>query len=211
MPRLRIIFPWALLTVSLTANVLLWRDKTQHPATPSPSLSQIPAASSPRPLTSSAVNSESAAISSPPPSFTPHPSSFTLRSTASRSAAFAGYADLLVEDIKTQEQIDALNQLLARWVATDPTAAATWLGQYDQAPFYDPAALHVTNHLVATERFTEASTWADLISDPSLRETAHEAIIAESFRAKKIDASAVRLSGLPAPRVEAILNGSRLD
>jgi hypothetical protein len=206
MTGLRALFPWTLFAASLATNVLLWHNNAHRSSPLSPPTSHTPSASSPRPLPSSAVNS----VSSPTPVTSPVPS-VTLHSTASRSTAFSGYADLLAEDIKTQEQIDALNHLLARWVATDPTAAASWLAHYDDAPFYDPAALHITNHLVGTQRFAEASIWADLIRDPSLRETAREAIIAESFRAKKIDASAVRLSDLPAPRIEAILNGSRLD
>ena len=206
MTGLRALFPWTLLAASLATNVLLWHNNAQRSSSPSPPSSHAPFAPSPPPLPSSAVNpvSSSAPITSPAPSA-------TLYSTTARSAAFSGYADLLAEDVKTQEQIDALNHLLARWVATDPAAAASWISHYDDAPFYDPAALHIANHLVSSQRFTEAFLWADLIRDPSLRETAREAIIAESFRAKKIDAASVRLSGLPAPRIEAILNGSRLD
>jgi hypothetical protein len=133
------------------------------------------------------------------------------RTTAERSAAFSAYADLLAEDVKTSQQIEDLNELLARWVATAPADAALWLGRYDDAPFYDSAARHIALNLVGKQHFKEASAWAALIRDPALRDGAREAIVAESFRAKIIAAPDVCRSGLPADRVEAILNGARLD
>jgi hypothetical protein len=208
MPRILII-SWALLAGSLVLNVSLWRSAAGSPGEAQPAAIARPP--SPPPFQVSAVKSDShvATPESPP---TARPSSLsTLQSTATRSAAFHGYADLLAEDVKTHEQLTSLHNLLARWVATDPSAAASWLAQHDDAAFYDPAALHIANHLIAAQRFAEARAWADLIRHPDLRIEALEAILAESYRAKKIDADALRLSGLPSVRIEAILNGSRLD
>jgi len=218
MLRLRATFPWLLLAASLAVNLHLWRRASvsalpyeSHRPHKTPSETSAPSATSSSfaPFVPSRDIISTTAPSINAPSLNSQPS--TLASTASRSSAFRGYADLLAEDVKTAGQIAALNQLLARWVATAPTDAATWLASHDDAPFYDPAALHVAKHLVASERFSEASAWADLIRDPALQEDARDAIVAESFRAKKIDASAVRVSGLPPERIAAILNGSRLD
>ncbi|ATC64492.1 hypothetical protein CMV30_11300 [Nibricoccus aquaticus] len=214
MPALRTTLPWLLLAASLAANIYLWPRPTSSSATHKShethrtykSYSETPI-SSPTHLQSPTTPLASALTPSPPPNSQPS----TLTSTATRSRAFEGYADLLAEEAKTTEQLSALNELLARWVATAPTDAATWLAQHDDTPFYDSAARHIALHLIAKQSFDSAATWADLIRDPALREEARDALIAESYRAKKIDAQAVRLSGLSPAHIESILNGSRLD
>ena len=211
--RFRRSVPWLLLAVSVAANATLFLKlkSTRTSPPPPPALNAQPATLDPVRLSTfnpqrpsspgpASLNSQRSTLNSS-----------ALSSTSARSAAFRGYAELLAEEVKTDEQIAALNQLLARWVATDPVTAAVWLSQHDEAPFYDPAALHVAQHLVATQRYTEASSWAELIRDPAQRAVAHEAIVAERFRARQIDRSDVQRSGLSPERIAAILNGSRLD
>lgn len=190
-------FPWLLLAVSLTGN-LLWLSQ-DAPTAAAPTKATIspvktvlpPSESTPRSLDNSTVTSVP-----------------VIRAT--ESATLASYIDLLARDVTTAEQKSGINQVLARWLSVDPAAASEWLNNHPHKVF-DPAVRTAAVNLVAANRIQEAAEWASSIQDPSERMQAFIAIYAESYRHHKISAQQLRATGLPKDVIDGILNYSTLD
>ncbi len=100
---------------------------------------------------------------------------------------------------------------LARWIATAPADALEWLGQQEDGPAHDPAALQISTYFLARADFANAQIWAELIRDPALSLQARTAVFVERYRAHQIDNEAILRSGLPPKTITAILDGSLLD
>lgn len=131
------------------------------------------------------------------------------------AAAFAAYADVLAGSLETPGQHDDLARVLSRWVAVDPAGASEWLNRRPDDPRFDLPVAQVATHLVAGGDYGRAREWADSIRTPEVRVMAIEEILAEQYRAGRITASQLAAraheDGLPADRLRAILDYSRLD
>lgn len=84
-----------------------------------------------------------------------------------------------------------------RWAKTDPTAAATWLGNLSEGPSRDAAVGAFTNRITPSDP-QAAVQWAATISDETLRENQTESAVRAWL---KVDPSNARVwignSGLP--------------
>lgn len=131
------------------------------------------------------------------------------------TAAFAAYADLLAGSLETPGQHDDLARVLSRWIAVDPAGASAWLNRRPDDPRFDLPVAQVATHLVAGGDYGRAREWAESIRTPEVRLMAIEEILAEQYRAGRITASQLAArahdDGLPAERLRAILDYSRLD
>lgn len=136
-------------------------------------------------------------------------------SPAATFAAYAAYADLLAGSLETPGQHDDLARVLSRWVAVDPAGASEWLNRRPDDPRFDLPVAQVATHLVAEGDYGRAREWAESIRTPAVRLMAIEEVLAEQYRAGRLTATQLAArahdDGLPADRLRAILDYSRLD
>lgn len=203
--------PWCLLAVSLAAHA--WLLTRPAPRLDSPSF----AAASPQPLAAfipPAPPLTTTAISSTAPAPAPQPAA-AVSKTVAHVATFTAYADILAASLETPAQHADMARLLSRWIASDPGSASAWLNRQPDDPRYDLPVAQVATYLTARGDYTLAREWADSIRTPDVRAAAIEEILAEQYRHRQLTpatlATAAASAGIPADRVEGILNYSRLD
>lgn len=210
MSRLLRAVPWALLALSLAANAWLLA-RPRSPASPPlrPETGFVTNRVTTR-GSSEESNVTRLATNSSPTTSTPPP--------GSPSVSLSAYATLVATSQETAEQHDDLARVLARWIATAPADAAEWVAAQTAVgddPRFDPALSQLATHLVAQGRFDTARAWAESIRSPEVRAWAFEEILAEQYRARQLDPAALQAAaahaGIPAERVRAILDYSRLD
>lgn len=202
------LLPWALCVASLLVNVVL----LSRPREAAPAPIAVVAAPSPAPVEMSTPLPQRTVPASAPAEQASAPAFPTNPSTpAERSLALRAYVNMLAQHIETAEQRAEMSRVLARWVAADPEAASSWVADRGDDPEFDAGARIVSQTFVAQGDFDAATQWADSIRDPSERARAFESIYAESYRHGRVDARAVRASGLPPAAIDGILSGASLD
>lgn len=186
----RVLVPWALLAISATFNFLY----LTRPAPPPDVAAALPTAvdAPPRPIGGTPI--PDLASTPAPDRAEDSPPTFT-----ERSRTYEDFVNTLRAEATTPTEFQVLNQIVARWMTSDPWAASTWLDAQRDVEHYGPALATTARFLVADGDLAAAEDWARSIADPALRTQTLESIITEAHRVGTLDDNEVRTSGLPEP------------
>lgn len=208
--RSAMFLPWVLLAISAGANLVLWQNRATPPVSAPIALAPAPAAPASHfgPMTASALS----AVAEPKSAESAAVSNIQLQPAPAQPAAvYRTYVGLVAADLRTAEQVDDLNRVLARWAAIDPAGAGEWLAEREDQPFFAPAAELISSHLVASGNVTLALQWANMIKEPARHAQALQTVCGAAYRAGLMGEAQVRASGLTPERVTSILSGAAID
>ncbi len=198
----RTILPWALLAASVVLNFVLAAARPGTNSLPAPPA--VTAFHPPTPAIPFTVE--------PTPEPNPEPNSATsLGPISTRSQTYAAFANTLRAESITPTELVVLNQIIGRWLTSDPAAASEWLDAQPDCENYGPAIATVAEFLVTGGDYQSAREWADTIAEPDLRARTTEIIIAEAYRTGAMSAEAVKSADLRPGAVDDILSGARTD
>jgi len=117
----------------------------------------------------------------------------------------------LIAKAVSENNLPGIQSAALVWFQQDPTAARDWLATQSTFEDLQPAISYIANHISEKGDLKTAIEWANILTDPSVRENTLFDIQALALRNRHITAAEISTDGLSSERVEELLSGAAGD
>lgn len=110
-----------------------------------------------------------------------------------------------------EKNLPTIQTAALSWFQQDPTAARDWLAAQPDLAELQPAISYIAHHISENGDITNAINWANILTDPTARETTLFDIQALALRNGKLTPENIDPTGLSPERIAELQSGAAGD